>query len=155
MRNHIRYLIVGLAFTALGVACGGRTSEVKQTEERTTSAVNRNDLDRVSLIGCVKPAPKVGEGQFILANVLPRGEGIADNPRIPRGSWVRLEGPELNRYAGKEVVISGWIVDRATSTIGTGGKNGMPKAAEANGDAPKVAVESVKKQADGCEQPRS
>src|SRR5262249_5152850 len=110
MRKNISHAAIALTVTALAVACGGRTAEVKQNEERTKSAANRSDLDRVSLIGCVQPAPTFAEGQFILGNVLPRGQGMGDNPWIPRGSWVRLDGPDLKSYLGKEVVISGWLV---------------------------------------------
>jgi hypothetical protein len=40
MRNHIDRLTVALAVAALGVACVGGTSTVKQTEERTRSVAS-------------------------------------------------------------------------------------------------------------------
>lgn len=167
MRIHIFRITAAIAIAALGVACSGRTNTVKMTEERAKSSVNERPNQRLELIGCVKPASTPGEGKFILDRVTPPPGAMTPEvsttnaePLIPRGSWVRLAGLDMHPYLGKEVAVSGDLVKTGLNTIGTAGQSATtqqaaqqkeyPSGAEANGETPEIAVETVKVQADSC-----
>ena len=169
MRNRISHIALALAFAGLGVACSGRNTSATKGNDHAEGGGAIGTDQRVSLVGCVEPAPNSAEGKFILAHVITSGipgtEPTAKNglntPLIPRGSWVRLVGQDLQQYNGKQVEVSGWIANPGLNTIGTDGnasaqekqkaqEQHMPRAAEANGDAPQLRVETVKKQADSC-----
>jgi hypothetical protein len=163
MRKHISHITLALAFAALGIACSGRNTAATKGNDRAERGGTIGTDQRVSLVGCVQPAPNSAEGKFILEHVVTSGmpgtgpttRNGPGTPLIPRGSWVRLEGQGLEQYNGKQVEVSGWIANPGLNTIGTGGRANaqeqhMPRAAEANGDAPHLRVETVKKQADSC-----
>lgn len=167
MQKHIFQTAIAIGVAALAVGCTGRTSSVNMTQERATSAANRSPNQRMELIGCVSPAPNAAEGKFILDHAVPPPGALepevnssTNEPLIPRGSSVRLAGPDMKSYVGKEVAISGDLVGAGQATIGTTGeaaptqasgqKGDMPKGSLANGDRPEIAVESVKVQADSC-----
>jgi len=161
MNRQIAQITVGVAIAALGVACGGRTSSVNMTEERTTSSLKGNASPRMELVGCVQPAATNAEGKYILSHViLPPGETGPANPHgsdslIPRGSWVRLGGPDMHQYLGKEVLISGDLDDAPVGTAGHGGTVVTTEYAQWNttpADVPLLAVETVKVQADACKE---
>ena len=63
-------------------------------------------------------------------------------PPAPRGSWVRLataDAGNLKDHLGKHVTIIGEIRDAGGNTIGTAGQSSpMPRAGEANGNAPRL-----------------
>jgi hypothetical protein len=154
MRN-LQIMVAGLAL-ALTIGCTGRNDTVKN-DRRTQGGGNRGTAERIAARGCVQPAP-AGQG-FALRHVVmaapeqqPQGQETMEHALIPRGSWVRLEGgANLKDYLGKEVSITGDIVDRGENTIGTSGQEkALPRASVANGDAPRVAVETVQKIADSC-----
>jgi hypothetical protein len=128
------------------------------TEERATGSLKANASARMTLMGCVRPAATKGEGDYILDRVtLPPGEiepeasSSSGQALIPRGSWVRLGGPNMHQYLGKQVVVSGNLADIAT---GTAGKEGAAKPGDyvtwnrTPGDVPLFAVETVKEQGD-------
>jgi len=110
----------------------------------------------MELIGCVKPSVTKAEGSYILEHVtMPPGEFQPEAPsganaQIPRGSWVRLGGPDMRQHVGKQVLVSGNLVD----TAATGGTGSTPKPgdyAEWNktpANVPLFAVETVKDQGD-------
>jgi len=167
MRNHIAHIAAALAFAALGVACSGRTTSATKGNDSTERNTALGSDQKVSLFGCVQPAPSAAEGKFILAHVITPGipgteptvKNGTESPLIPRGSWVRLAGENLQQYSGKQVEVSGWIANPGLNTIGTGGNaqeqekaqaQHMPRSGEANGDAPQLRVETVKEQADSC-----
>jgi hypothetical protein len=158
MRKQISHIVAALAFAALGVACGGGTSSVNMTAERAQGALKANTNRRMELIGCVKPAVSKAEGMYILEHVTPpAGELLPDASSsstatlIPRGSWVRLGGPDMKKYVGRQVLISGDLVDAPTGTAGHGGtvKPGdYVRWNETPADTPLFAVETVKEQGD-------
>jgi hypothetical protein len=155
MRNHLSHLTIAIAISALGFAsgaCSGRTTAVNMTEERAKSAANENPNQRLELIGCVKAAETPGMGKFILDRVVPPPGALVPQASpnggtalIPRGSWVRLAGVDMQPYLGKRVAISGDLVSPSPNAVGTMGQNGSPQ------DPPQIAVETVKVQADKCE----
>jgi hypothetical protein len=125
-------------------ACTGRNDTVKN-DRRAQGGGDRGTHERVSLKGCVQPAP-AGQG-FALRHVVmvppaqqPQGQETMEHRLIPRGSWVRLEGgKDLGGYLGKEVTVMGEIVDPGVNTIGTmGQEKDLPRASVANGDAPRI-----------------
>jgi hypothetical protein len=154
MKRHTSHVALALAVAALAVACGGRTSSVNVTEERAQGSLKANTNRRMELIGCVKPAVSKAEGTYILEHVtLPPGELLPEagsvTAMVPRGSWVRLGGPDMRKYVGKQVLVSGDLVDAAA---GTAGKAGTAKPGdyvkwnETPADTPLFAVETVKEQ---------
>jgi len=160
MKAHFSHIAVALAIAALGAACGGRTSSVNMSEERAKGALKANVNQRLELIGCVKPATKSGQGKYILDRVtLPPGEMEPQTDSssaavlIPRGSWVRLGGEDMHQYIGKEVLISGDLVNAPVGTAGHGG-SGEPGSYvrwnETPASVPLVAVETVKVNRDTC-----
>jgi hypothetical protein len=112
---------------------------------------------RLSLQGCVEAAP--GTNAYVLRNVTevapaqqPQG-GDRTTPLVTRGSWVRLVSgnDDLKNHLGKRVTVTGEVRDAGGNTIGTAGQSSpMPRAGEANGHAPQIAVEHVK-EAEGSE----
>jgi hypothetical protein len=165
MRMHISHLTVAIGVAALTVACAGGTTKVNMSEERSTSAANRTDNQRMALIGCVQPSTTAGDDKYMLTHAIPPPDAIvpqastnSGEPLIPRGSSVRLGAAyDMKPYLGKEVEISGDLVGAGQATIGTSGSTGqntpppagemladIPKSSMANGDIPEVAVESVK-----------
>ncbi len=115
----------------------------------------------------------------------PQGqETMSHGPLITPGSWVRLSpGPnDLKNYVGQRVSVMGEVVNRGQNTIGTTGGNPNdtdekfkrasrdantnperagppstvpPPSADANGTAPKIAVEKVAKIEGACEAARN
>ena len=156
MRHHISHLTIAAAVAALSVACGGRTSSVNMSEERAQSSLNGNTNPRMELIGCVKPSVTKAEGSYIIEHVtMPPGEFQPEafggaNALIPRGSWVRLGGPDMHQHLGKQVLVSGNLVD----TAATGGAGSAPKPGDyvewnkTPANVPLFAVETVKDQGD-------
>ena len=158
--KHSSHIAIALALTlaVLGAACGGRTSSVNITEERAQGALKANTNRRMELIGCVKPTVSKAEGRYILEHVTPppgelapEASSTSTNALVPRGSWVRLGGPDMNKYVGKQVLVSGDLVDAPVGTAGHGGTvqpgdyvrwNNTPA------DTPLFAVETVKAQGD-------
>ncbi|HET7698823.1 MAG TPA: hypothetical protein VFK57_24105 [Vicinamibacterales bacterium] len=152
MRNHVSHLAVAILTAAIGIACTGRSNAVDN--ERTEQSGGARGLNqRVSLEGCVEAAP--GPNAWVLRHVAevppaqqPQGqERMEHAPLVPRGSWVRLVSgnDDLNEFLGKRVTLTGHVRDAGGNTIGTSGQSSpMPRAGEANGQAPQVAVEQVK-----------
>ena len=110
----------------------------------------------------------------------PNGQDVAQRPPVTDGSWVRLVGAKdanLNSYLGKRVEVIGTIRDSGVNTLGTSGQEGSdhdkfarssrdsgsnpqrgippttaaPGGADANGTAPRLAVEHVRTIAERCE----
>jgi hypothetical protein len=157
MRNHASHLSIAILTAAIGIACTGRNNAVENERPEQSGGV-RGANQRISLDGCVEAAP--GSNAFVLRNVTepqpaeqPQGqERMAHGPLVPQGSWVRLVAPgdELNRYLGKRVTITGEVRDQGGNTIGTSGQSSpMPRAGEANGMPPQIAVEHVKEKEGG------
>jgi hypothetical protein len=159
MRHHISLMTVALAIAALAAACTGRTYSVQMSQERTDSALKANESPSMTLIGCVKPAPNKGEGRYILDHItMPPGEfqpetASSATALIPRGSWVRLGGPDMHQYLGKEVLVSGNVAPTPTGTAGHGATEPPGDYVRWNQtatDVPLFAAETVKVQADKC-----
>ena len=110
----------------------------------------------------------------------PGGQDDVHGPLVTDGSWVRLVGSKdanLNDYLGKRVEITGSIIDSGVNTLGTSGHAGTdedkykrstgdagtnpvrnmtptttaPNGGDANGTAPRLAVEHIKAISDSCE----
>lgn len=111
----------------------------------------------------------------------PMGQETAQVPPVVNGSWVRLSGDaaELNLkdYLGKRVEVDGNISETGQNTLGTSGHAGTnedkferssrdagtdpvrnippttaaPAGADANGDAPQIAIEHVKALGQSCQ----
>lgn len=166
MRNNVTHLCTALAIAAIGVACGGRNSAVNN-DRRDQSGGNRGVNQRVSMQGCMQPAPDQAQGWVLRRVVLtppseqPQGQDIVTEAPIPKGSWVKLAAgkdmtDDFKQYANKQVSIVGDMVSTGENTIGTAGRGGSAQEqfpsqnAMANGDAPRIAVEKVQKIADTC-----
>ncbi len=151
---------MGLVLAGLGAACGGRTSSVNMSEERTTSPLKATTSMRMTLIGCVKPGATKADGSYVLDHViLPAGEiepqesSRGMNDVVPRGSWVRLGGPDMHQYLGKQVLVSGDLDAQAAGTaghVGTERSGDYVKWSTTPRDVPLLAVETVKVQAEAC-----
>lgn len=159
MRQQFSAITMAFAFAAFGVACSGRTSSVNMSEERTNSPLKANETPSMALIGCVKPASTQSEGRYILDHVtMPPGElqpegSSSTSERIPRGSWVRLGGPDMHQYLGKEVLVSGNLSEAPSGTTGHGRPGQPGDYVRWNGkidDVPLLAVETVKEQGREC-----
>jgi hypothetical protein len=151
MRNHFSHLTVAILTAALAVACTGRNNAV-ENERVAQSGGPRGVNQRLSVEGCLEAAP--GGNAFVLRNVSevspaqqPQGQDRMQHaPLVPQGSWVRLAAPqnELDKYLGKRVTVTGEVRDAGGNTIGTSGQSSpMPRAGEANGMPPQIAVERV------------
>jgi hypothetical protein len=159
MRQHLSQISVLLAVAVLGVACGGRTSSTNMSAERTSGPLKANESPSMTLIGCVRPAPTKADGAFVLDRVtMPPGELQPESSSnttalVPRGSWVRLAGPDMHQYLGKEVLVSGNL---AAAPAGTTGHSGTAQPGDyvrwgsTPADVPLLAVETVKEQPGGC-----
>jgi len=154
MRNHLSHIAVAVFTAALAVACA---NNAPNNERRVQSGGDRGTNDRVTLNGCVVAAP--GDSYELRGVSEPAPETKSTMPPsdrpplIERGSWVRLAAgnDELKQYVGKHVSVSGEIRDRGTNTIGTTGQSSpMPRAGEANGQPPLIAVERVKEEPGSC-----
>ncbi|HYT66866.1 MAG TPA: hypothetical protein VEL51_10625 [Vicinamibacterales bacterium] len=144
---------------AIAIACTGRTDKVNN-DRRVQAGGNRGVNERLSLQGCIEAAP--GTNTYVLRNVVevapeqqPQGqERMEHAPLVPRGSWVRLtsgDADDLKNYLGKHVTVTGMVRDAGGNTIGTAGQSStMPRAGEANGNAPQIAVEHVKESQGMC-----
>ena len=159
MRHHLAQVGIALAVAVLGVACGGRTSSTKMSEERTSGALKANESPSMTLIGCVRPAPTKADGTFVLDRITtPPGELQPESSSnttamIPHGSWVRLAGPDMHQYLGKEVAVSGNLAAAPAGTAGHGGTaqpGDYVRWGRTPGDVPLFAVETVKEQPGGC-----
>jgi hypothetical protein len=109
----------------------------------------------------------------------PNGQNVMQEPPVTDGSWVRLVGAKdanLNDYLGKRIEVTGGIRDSGVNTLGTSGRTGTdeekfkrssgdagtnpvrnmpptaaaPNGGDANGTAPRLAVEHVKTLSDSC-----
>ena len=150
MRNHISHLTVAILTAAIGGACTGGSDAVNN-DRRVQGGGERGINQRLSLQGCVEAAP--GTNQYVLRNVAevapaqqPQG-GDRTAPLVPHGSWVRLisGNDDLKNHLGKRVTVTGEVRDAGGNTIGTAGQSSpLPRAGEANGHAPQIAVEHVK-----------
>ena len=105
-------------------------------------------------------------------------ETMDQGPIVARGSWVRLndQSEDLKQFLGKRIEVIGVVADTGENTIGTSGnsentdekykrsagsvytnpdRNGPPSnvapaSADANGNAPLIAVEHATQIADSC-----
>jgi hypothetical protein len=105
-------------------------------------------------------------------------ETMDKGPIVARGSWVRLndQSEDLKQFLGKRIEVIGVVADTGENTIGTSGQaedshakyvrsagsvytnpdrngppsNVAPASADANGNAPLIAVEHVTQIADSC-----
>jgi hypothetical protein len=154
MRNHLSHITVAIFTAALAVACANNGPN---NERKVQSGGERGTNDRVTLNGCVTAAP--GDSYELRGVSEPAPETQATMPPsdhpplVERGSWVRLAAgnDELKQYVGKHVTVRGEIRDRGTNTIGTAGQSSpMPRAGEANGQPPLIAVEKVSESAGSC-----
>jgi hypothetical protein len=161
MRKHFSHLAIALLTAAIGIACTGR-NESTSNDRRVQSGARRGVNERIALNGCVQAAP--GNDAYVLRDVTevapeqqPQGqERMAHAPLVPRGSWVRLASgnDDLKNYLGKHVTLTGDIRDAGGNTIGTSGQSSpMPRAGEANGQAPLIAVQQVKETEGTCGTP--
>lgn len=106
------------------------------------------------------------------------GETMEDGPLVPNGSWVRLsdQSEDLKQFLGKRIAVVGMVAESGDNTLGSSthsqdpheeyvrssgdvytnpDRNGTPMSvapasANANGDAPLIAVEHVDQIADSC-----
>jgi hypothetical protein len=158
MRNQATHLTIAIATAALAVACANSPGD---NDRRAQSGGDRGTNERISLQGCVEAAP--GTNAYVLRNASeleperqPQGqERMAHAPLVARGSWVRLVSgnDDLKDYLGKRVTITGEVRDRGENTIGTAGQSSpLPRAGEANGNAPQIAVERIAAAEGTCEQ---
>ena len=114
----------------------------------------------------------------------PQGQETMEHRIITPGSWVRLSpgAEDLKTYVGKRVAVMGEVVDTGRNTIGTSGHKTddtrekferatrdsgsnperaappstvPPASADANGNAPRIAVEKVDKVEGECEAQRN
>jgi hypothetical protein len=143
---------VAILTAAVGIACTGGNDAVGN-DRRQQGGGERGLNQRISLDGCVEAAP--GNNAYVLRNVSevppaqqPQGQDRMEHaPIVPRGSWVRLAAgnDDLNKHLGKRVTVTGVVRDAGGNTIGTAGQSSpMPRAGEANGHAPQIAVEQVR-----------
>ena len=158
MRKHFSHLAIALLTAAIGVACTGRADSVDDRKAQGGGARGVNQ--RIALSGCVQAAP--GTDQYVLRDVAevppeqqPQGqERMEHAPIVPRGSWVRLasaDAEQLKSHLGKHVLITGEVRDDGGNTIGTAGQSSpMPRAGEANGNAPQIAVEKINETEGTC-----
>ena len=159
MRNHFSHLAIALLTASIGIACTGGTDGV-DNPRKAQSGGDRGVNERISLSGCVQAAP--GTDQYVLRDVReippeqqPQGqERMARAPIVPPGSWVRLaaaDAENLKSHLGKHVMIVGEVRDAGGNTIGTAGQSSpMPRAGEANGNAPQIAVEKINETEGTC-----
>ena len=129
------------------------------SEERTAGPLKANQTPSIALIGCLRPAPTQGEGHYILDHVTMTPDEIqpesptSNSELIPRGSWVRLGGPDMHQYLGKEVLVSGNLAEVPSGTMGRGAPGQPGDYVRWNGkvdDVPLLAVETVKEQGREC-----
>ena len=157
MRNQLTHVTLTIATAALAIACSNAPVE---NDRRAQAGGDRGTSEKISVQGCVEAAP--GTDAYVLRNASelepaqqPQGqERMAHGPLVPRGSWVRLVAgnDDLKDYLGKRVTITGEVRDKGTNTIGTAGQSSpMPRAGEANGNAPQIAVERIAAAEGSCE----
>ena len=157
MRNHVSHLAVAILTAAIGVACSGTKSV--NNDRRVQGGGDRGVNERMSLTGCVYEAP--GTNAFVLRDVAevppaqqPQGQERMERESIvPRGSFVRLASGDdnLKNFVGKHVTLTGSVRDPGGNTIGTAGQSSeLPRAGEANGQPPLIAVEHVKETEGMC-----
>jgi hypothetical protein len=145
---------------------------------------------RVSLTGCIQPGAL--ETKYVLENIQSGPNSAAQTPpsgptndalpeAMAEGSMVQLRSdnePERHKYLGKQVSITGRLIDTGASTIGTTGAKGEPTqtgdlsmasavgrhyskkvrdeagpighASLANGTAPIVHVDTIRPTGRGC-----
>ncbi len=170
--------------TVLMAACGSHDGR------STAPAAGDSGPPRVSLTGCIQPGAL--ETKYVLENIqsgrnsagqtpAPDGTNAALPDAMAEGSMVQLRSDnelELHKYLGKQVTISGRLIDTGASTIGTTGAKGEPTqtgdlsmaaavgrhhsekvrdeagpighASLANGTAPIVHVDSINPTGRGC-----
>ncbi len=164
MRNHHAYILAVVILTT-GAGCA-RSNQPQQEQPGETGAMGHTQ-QRVSLRGCVQAAPGVDAYVLhrisIVADQIPEQEAMAQRALLPPGSWVRLRGAtSLRSYLGKEVSLTGRIVDSGANTIGTSAPPATPTdramppstvppiAADANGAPPEIAVEQISALGPAC-----
>lgn len=161
-------LILAVAVTVAGAACSRRGSASQQGTTGETDAMGHAH-QRVSLRGCVQAAP--GFNRYVLHRVTfvtdqASGDMLAAGKAIiAPGSWVRLkaEKTDLKNYLGQQVAVTGRVDDTGANTIGTSSKESQPtdramppssvppRASDANGAPPEVAVEQISTLMPKCE----
>jgi hypothetical protein len=159
MGKHFSHLAIALLTAGLGIACAPGNDAVNNKRPEQSGGA-RGVNQRISLSGCVQAAP--GTNEYVLRDVAevppeqqPQGqERMEHAPLVARGSWVRLasgDADNLKNHLGKHVTITGEIRDAGGNTIGTAGQSSeLPRAGEANGNAPQVAVEQLKETEGTC-----
>jgi hypothetical protein len=160
MRNQVS--LVAAAMLTGAIACSGGTSRNTRAEQDAGTA-GGHDAGAIRVEGCVQAAP--GTNQYVLQHVsVASPEPPAPNDPMPHppvilnGSWVRLDAhdQDMQPYLGSRVAVDGRLIDDGHSTLGTSGSSvrapveGAPSGANANGTAPKIAIERVTKLADSC-----
>jgi hypothetical protein len=159
MRNQLTHVTLAIATAAVAIACSNAPAD---NDRRVQAGGDRGTGEKISVQGCVEAAP--GTDAYVLRNASeleparqPQGqERMAHGPLVPRGSWVRLVAgnDDLKDYLGRRVTITGEVRDKGTNTIGTAGQSSpMPRAGEANGNAPQIAVEKIAAAEGTCDQP--
>ena len=191
-----------LACAAMMVACGG--SDGQREDRAPESLQGKNRAQPVTLTGCVQAGAL--ETKFVLENVRSTPGGSVDpstsgttatqageprnqeNPQPPvtiaDGSIVQLrmeDEPELHKYVGQQVSVTGTLVDSGANTIGTRGAQGnetpsgdrsmaaatdkghaekkaeeagaIARSSMANGTAPIVEVQSITPTGQACGKP--
>lgn len=166
MRNHLAQAGTAVFISALAIACAGGTNKVDNAWVDQGGGA-RGQNQRIKLEGCVQAAP--GNHEFALKEVYvpPPAEqteqqDTMEHPVVSSGSWVRLTGgtQNLNDYLGQRVKIIGNVEDSGVNTIGTSGRTTdkragrpssvPPPSADANGNAPLIAVEKIDKLNQEC-----
>ena len=170
MRNHLAHIGAAALISALAIACSGRTSK-SDNAWVDEGAGGRGEHQRVKIEGCVQAAP--GQNEYELKEVYmpppaaqPVQQDTMEHPVATNGSWVRLTGgsQDLKGYLGQRVTIIGKVEDPGSNTIGTSGRTPAetpearagrpssvpPPSADANGNAPLIAVETIQKMNQAC-----
>ena len=176
MPKGIAHITTTVAAAALAAACGGRSASVAGGGDRgnpqrvklegcvQAAPGNRQYVLQNVVTPGVPEQPTANES-------MPQGR------LVPDGSWVRLTpgGEDLEAYLGKRVEVEGTVNDTGASTMGTSGgaddrtklrrsapdassttdrslppSTVLPRGATANGFAPLIAVEQIKKLDDAC-----
>jgi hypothetical protein len=170
MRNHLAPLGAAALISSLALACSGRTTS-SESEWVDQGAGGRGQHQRVKIEGCVQAAP--GQNEFELKEVYvpppaaqPVQQDTMEHPLpVSNGSWVRLTGgtQNLKDYLGQRVTIIGKVENSGSNTIGTSGRTEPstghqadrpstvpPQSADANGNAPLIAIETIDKMNQAC-----
>lgn len=180
MRNHVTHLATAVLVSAFAVACGGSHDYTSESGRASGSAQQNIKLDGCMAPAESGPGHYIVRNVVLPEPAeQPNGQQTAQQPPVTEGSWVNLVGDtdHLQGYLGQRVEVEGRITDTGANTMGTSGHAGtnedkfarsshdastnpdraitpttaVPNGADANGWAPSLAVEHVKKLADSCE----